>query len=51
MERLRVRVESGEEIGSDGNEIGGCNCVNPDASVDAEIIALGMPTMPEREAS
>lgn len=49
MRRLRERIERGLETGSDGQDIGGCNCVNPDAEIDAEIVNLGIPTM--REAS
>ena len=48
LERLRQRVEGGEDSGSDGLDVGGCNCVNPDASVDAEIeglVALPFPTV------
>lgn len=48
LERLRQRVEGGEDTGSDGMDVGGCNCVNPDASVDAEIeqlVLLPIPTV------
>lgn len=32
---LRLRVEAGAAV--DADDIGGCNCVNPDAGIDAEI--------------
>lgn len=47
LQLLRERVDAEADTGSDGLDIGGCNCVNPDASVDAEIVALGMPTIRE----
>lgn len=52
MRRLRERIERGGEIGSDGQDIGGCNCVNPDADVDAEIeglVTMPVPVVPRRK--
>lgn len=50
LRELRERVEAQQTM-PDEDDIGGCNCVNPDAEVDAEIVALGMPTVPNRAAS
>lgn len=49
LRELRERAESQQTI--DEYDLGGCNCVNPDAEIDAEIIQLGMPAFPESEAS
>lgn len=49
LRELRKRVEA-EQTLPDEDDIGGCNCVNPDAEIDAEIVGLGMPTIQE-EAS
>ena len=44
LRELRERVEAQQTL-PDEDDIGGCNCVNPDAEIDAEIVSLGMPTI------
>ncbi len=48
LRTLRERKEGNEDTGSDGLDVGGCNCVNPDAGIDAEIerlVNLPIPTV------